>query len=205
MRKVLAGLLFLSVRGVAAAEVAPELTILLQSCRSASRHLPGSTPFSRQPSHDPGLSQVEKEWGRRGLYRAEGETPQAYLERMSLKVPEVEDLCSTVPGLYYPIAGLVLPSEGSPMRDMRAGRISPGAEKCGGSILKIVVMDLDGTLVDSFETSPQRLIMRLHQFDEPPLPTSTVRKHVGHGLVNLLKGLLPMPGRPTGVDRAVDM
>jgi phosphoglycolate phosphatase len=68
--------------------------------------------------------------------------------------------------------------------------------------LKIVIMDLDGTLVDSFEDIAAAANYALEQLDRKRRSTAEIRRHVGHGLVNLLRGLMPDSG-PEGIEQAV--
>jgi phosphoglycolate phosphatase len=57
--------------------------------------------------------------------------------------------------------------------------------------MKIAVFDLDGTLVDSFEDIARAANHALGKMGLPPLATKAVRQHVGRGLENLMKSLLP--------------
>jgi phosphoglycolate phosphatase len=57
--------------------------------------------------------------------------------------------------------------------------------------MKIAVFDLDGTLVDSFEDIACAANVAIVALGASPLPTSEIKKHVGCGLENLMRNLLP--------------
>jgi phosphoglycolate phosphatase len=57
--------------------------------------------------------------------------------------------------------------------------------------LRAVVFDLDGTLVDSFEDIATAANHVLGLKGLPPFSTADVKRHVGRGLENLLRGLMP--------------
>jgi len=57
--------------------------------------------------------------------------------------------------------------------------------------MKMVVFDLDGTLVDSFEDIARAANHALVRLGHPAVPTEKVRMRVGHGLENLIRGFLP--------------
>lgn len=57
--------------------------------------------------------------------------------------------------------------------------------------MKAIVFDLDGTLVDSFEDIAEAANHALGLAGFPPLATEEVKRHVGRGLENLLRDLMP--------------
>lgn len=70
-------------------------------------------------------------------------------------------------------------------------------------MIRAVIFDLDGTLVDSFEDIACAANHALGVLGREQLPLETVKSQVGRGLKNLMKGLLP--GRSESeVDAAVE-
>ncbi|MCL4735797.1 MAG: HAD family hydrolase [Candidatus Omnitrophica bacterium] len=62
--------------------------------------------------------------------------------------------------------------------------------------MKIVVFDLDGTLVDSFEDIACAANHALKTFGFSTHSTAAVKAQVGCGLKNLIRNLLPIPDHP---------
>lgn len=71
-------------------------------------------------------------------------------------------------------------------------------------MIRLVVFDLDGTLVDSFEDIAAAANFALTDLGLAPLSTSEIKSHVGRGLENLLRGLLPLE-RLGEVARALEL
>lgn len=62
--------------------------------------------------------------------------------------------------------------------------------------MKLVVFDLDGTLVDSFEDIACAANHALHTFGFPAHPIEVIKARVGTGLENLIRSFLPTPDHP---------
>ena len=56
---------------------------------------------------------------------------------------------------------------------------------------RAVLFDFDGTLADSFDAIIASVNFVRNSFGLPPLPGETVRKFIGHGLVQLMHDLCP--------------
>lgn len=56
--------------------------------------------------------------------------------------------------------------------------------------VKLIVFDLDGTLIDAFQDITNAVNHMLQSMDRPPLPLETVKRHVGHGVRELAARLL---------------
>ena len=57
--------------------------------------------------------------------------------------------------------------------------------------MKVAVLDLDGTLVDSFEDIARAANHALVRLGHDPLPTPVIQRAVGNGLENLIRKFLP--------------
>ena len=57
--------------------------------------------------------------------------------------------------------------------------------------IKLVIFDLDGTLVDSLPDLADATNHMLGRFNRPPLLSEQVRKLVGQGVRRLVEGALP--------------
>ena len=68
--------------------------------------------------------------------------------------------------------------------------------------MKIIIFDLDGTLVDSFADITKATNHALTALGHSSRPDPEILRHVGHGLRNLLKGVLPEANAEI-LDRAV--
>ncbi|HET8945537.1 MAG TPA: HAD-IA family hydrolase [Candidatus Polarisedimenticolia bacterium] len=64
-------------------------------------------------------------------------------------------------------------------------------------MIRGVIFDFDGTLIDSYEPITESLNLVRAAFDQPPLPLEQVRDMVGHGLEHLME-------RAVGRDRVAD-
>ncbi len=64
---------------------------------------------------------------------------------------------------------------------------------------RAILLDLDGTLVDSFPALGMALDSALARLGRPPMPSGWVAEHVGHGLAALLASVLPVAD---GAERA---
>jgi phosphoglycolate phosphatase len=64
-------------------------------------------------------------------------------------------------------------------------------------LIRGVIFDFDGTLIDSYEPITESLNLVRAAFDQPPIPLDQVRDMVGHGLEHLME-------RAVGKDRVAD-
>lgn len=78
---------------------------------------------------------------------------------------------------------------------------SEGLKGC--AMIRAVIFDLDGTLVDSFADIACAANHALGLLGRETLPMETVKSQVGRGLRNLMKGLLPGSSE-TEIDAAVE-
>jgi len=67
----------------------------------------------------------------------------------------------------------------------------------GRSLIRGIIFDFDGTLIDSYEAIRESLNHARAAFALEPLPLGKVKKMVGHGLEQLIEGSI-------GADRVVD-
>lgn len=56
-------------------------------------------------------------------------------------------------------------------------------------MIKLIAFDMDGTLVDSTGIITTNVNRTLAHYGYPPLPAEKILIHVGHGAINLLKGI----------------
>ena len=65
---------------------------------------------------------------------------------------------------------------------------------------QLILYDLDGTLVDTLEDIAQAANHMLREMHAPTLPPSDVRRYIGHGLHELVKGCLKTDD-PASIER----
>jgi phosphoglycolate phosphatase len=68
---------------------------------------------------------------------------------------------------------------------------------------RLIVYDLDGTLVDTAEDITRAVNYMLEHFNHPPLPRKAVLQYVGYGLHHLIKECLKI-NDPVAIERGID-
>jgi phosphoglycolate phosphatase len=67
---------------------------------------------------------------------------------------------------------------------------------------QLIVLDLDGTLVDTFDDIAAAVNHALRLLGRAPLSVAEVKRHVGHGGRNLMKGVLGADATDSEIDTA---
>ncbi len=67
-------------------------------------------------------------------------------------------------------------------------------------MIKLIAFDMDGTLTDTTRMIPAIINKTLAHYGKEPLPAERVLCHVGHGAVNLLKGVMEECGLTADMD-----
>ncbi|WP_116613041.1 phosphoglycolate phosphatase [Paraburkholderia unamae] len=73
-------------------------------------------------------------------------------------------------------------------------------QSTGSEPVRAVLLDLDGTMVDTAPDLAEALARTLAAFDAPPLPLATVRGLIGHGVAQLVRQALEVAGLAAEID-----
>ncbi len=74
-----------------------------------------------------------------------------------------------------------------------------------GSLPPAIILDLDGTLIDSRNDLAFAVNLTRHDFQLPSLPVPTIAACIGEGLRNLIQRTIPELQQPGQLDQAIDL